>query len=71
MKEKGRHKLEPQVVPCLYVGMCPNHPHRAINAILSSGTNVDSPEVGCASILTISSVSMTNCKHGGMYPVEL
>ena len=68
VKRKRTNKLEPQAVPCFYVGPSPNHPRDSIQVMFSSGTMIDSRDVTWASILHFASIL---CEQGGQEPTEL
>ena len=68
VKRKRTNKLEPQAVPCLYVGPSPNRPRDSMRGIFSSGTMKDSRYVTWASIPPLVSVL---CEQGGQEPTEL
>ena len=68
VKRKRTNKLEPQAVPCFYVGPSTNRPRDSMRVIFSSGTMVDSRDVTWASIPPLASVS---CEQGGQKPTEL
>ena len=68
MKRKQTNKLEPQAVPCFYVGPSLNRPRDSMRVIFSSGTMIDSPDVTWARIHRLASVL---CEQGGQEPTEL
>ena len=68
VKRKRTNKLEPQAVPCFYVGPSPNRPRDSMRVIFSSGTVIDSRDVTWASIPPLASVL---CEQGGKEPTEL
>ena len=68
MKRKRTNKLEPQAVPCFYVGPSPNRPRDLMRVIFSSGTMIDSRDVAWASIPPLASVL---CEQRGREPTEL
>ena len=68
VKRKRTNKLEPQAVPCFYVGPSPNRPRDSMRVIFSSGTMIDSRDVTWASIPPLASVL---CEQGGKMPTEL
>ena len=61
-KRKHTNKLEPQAVPCFYVGPSPNRPCDSMQVIFFSGTIVDSWDITWASIPPLASVV---CEQGG------
>ena len=67
-KRKHTSKLEPQAVPCFYVGLSPNRPRGSMQVIFFSGTMPDSRDVTWASISPLASVL---CEQGGQEPTEL
>ena len=68
VKRKRTNKLEPQAVPCFYVGPSPNRPRDSMRVIFSSGTMIDSRDVTWARIPPLTSVL---CEQGGQEPTEL
>ena len=68
VKRKRSNKLEPQAVPCFYVGPSPNRPRDSMRVVFSSGTMIDSQDVTWASIPPLASVL---CEQGGKEPTEL
>ena len=68
VKRKRTEKLEPQVVPCFYVGPSPNYPRDSMRVMFSSGTMIDSRDVTWASIPPLASVL---CEQEGQEPTEL
>ena len=68
VKRKRTKKLEPQAVPCFYVGPSPNRPRDSMRVMFSSGTMIDSRDVTWASIPPLASVL---CEQGGQEPTEL
>ena len=68
VKRKRTNKLEPQAVPCFYVGPSPNRPRDSMRVIFSSGTMIDSRDVTWARIPPLASVL---CEQGGQEPTEL
>ena len=67
VKRKRTNKLEPQAVPCFYVGPSPNRPHSSMRVIFSSGTMIDSRDVTWVSIPPLASVL---CEQGGQEPTR-
>ena len=67
VKRKRTNKLEPQAVPCIYVGPSPNRPRDSMRMIFSSGTMIDSRDVTWASIPPLASVL---CEQGGQEPTD-
>ena len=68
VKRKRTNKLEPQAVPCFYVGTSPNRPCDSMRLIFSSGTIRDSRDVTWGSIPPLASVL---CEQRGQEPTEL
>ena len=68
VKRKRTNKLEPQAVPCFYVGPSPNRPRDLMRVIFSSGTMIDSRDVTWARIPPLVSVL---CEQGRQEPTEL
>ena len=68
VNRKRTNKLEPQAVPCFYVGPSPNRPRDSMRVIFSSGTTIGSRDVTWASIPPLASVL---CEQAGQEPREL
>ena len=68
VKRKRTNKLEPQAVPCFYVGPSPNRLRDLMRVIFSSSTMIDSRDATWASIPPLASVL---CEQGGQEPTKL
>ena len=68
VKRKRTNKLEPQAVPCFYVGPSPNRPRDSMRVIFFSGTMIDSRDVTRASIPPLASFL---CEQVGKEPTKL
>ena len=67
-KRKRTNKLEPQAVPCFYVGPSSNRPRDSMQVMFFSGPIVDLRDITWASIPPLASVL---CEQGGQEPTEL
>ena len=68
VKRKRTNELEPQAVPCFYVGPSPSRPRDSMRVIFSSGTMIDSRDVTWTSIPPL---ALVLCEQGGQEPTEL